>query len=174
MGIAGTALGVLQQNGGIGGILGNCGNARCAELESRIAQLTAEKYADTAVSAERERRLALEERTIGYTIEIEKRLSALETASPLKEQIINQKIDNVANMAASGFNNLQAAINGVRAQAKEWVDLEAERRDCADNKIVCYANGHFAPKGKVNPTYGTTPTAETFFNPLGCNCCDNK
>lgn len=200
LGITGTALGVLRDNGGLAGILGggnSAGNAvaaavpgvmlglanaqnqnnRCSELESKIAQLTAEKYTDAAVGAERDRRLALEEKTIGYTIDIEKRLAAIETSLPLKEQILTQKIDNVAQMAATGINNLQTAINGVRCQAREWVDLEAERRCCADNKIICYSNSHYAAQGVADPTYGTTVTAKTFSNPLDCNCnnnCNNR
>lgn len=170
LGIAGTALGLLQQNGGVGSILGNGTNARVSELESKVAELTAEKYADNAVGAERDRRLALEEKTIGYTIDIEKRLSAIEATAPLKEQLINQKIDSVAQMAANGFANLQQVINGVKCQAKEWVDQEAERRCCADNKIVCYANSVFAPQGTVAPTYATTAEAKTFSNPLNCGC----
>jgi hypothetical protein len=171
LGIAGTALGLLQQNGGVSSILGNGTNAaRVSELESQIAGLKAEKYADSAVGIERERRLALEEKTIGYTIDIEKRLSAIEATAPLKEQLINQKIDNVAQMAANGFANLQQVINGVKCQAKDWVDQEAERRCCADNKIVCYANGTFAAAGSVSPTYATTAEAKTFSNPLNCGC----
>jgi hypothetical protein len=168
LGIAGTALGLLQQNGGLSSVLGNGTNARVSELESKIAELTAEKYADNAVGAERDRRLALEEKTIGYTIDIEKRLSAIEATAPLKEQLFNQKIDSVAQMAANGFANLQQVINGVKCQAKEWVDQEAERRCCADNKIVCYSNSVFAPQGTANPTYATTATAKEFFNPLNC------
>lgn len=168
LGIAGTALGLLQQNGGLSSVLGNGTNARVSELEAKIAELTAEKYTDSAVGAERDRRLALEEKTIGYTIDIEKRLSAIEATAPLKEQLINQKIDNVAQMAANGFANLQQVINGVKCQAKEWVDQEAERRCCADNKIVCYANSVFAPQGTATPTYATTATAKEFFNPLNC------
>lgn len=176
-GIAGTGLGLaigstvlslLQQNGGVGSVLGNGTNAKVSELESQIAELKAEKYADNAVGIERERRLALEEKTIGYTIDIEKRLSAIEATAPIKEQLINQKIDNVAQMAANGFANLQQVVNGVKCQAKEWVDQEAERRCCADNKIVCYANSVFAPQGTVAPTYSTTATAKEFFNPLNC------
>lgn len=168
LGIAGTALGLLQQNGGLNSVLGNGTNAKVSELESKIAELTAEKYADNAVGAEREKRLALEEKTIGYTIDIEKRLSAIEATAPLKEQLFNQKIDGVAQMAANGFANLQQVINGVKCQAKEWVDQEAERRCCADNKIVCYANGTFAAAGSVSPTYSTTAEAKTFSNPLNC------
>jgi hypothetical protein len=166
--IGSTALSLLQQNGGVGSILSNGTNARVSELESKIAELTAEKYADNAVGIERERRLALEEKTINYTIDIEKRLSAIEATAPLKEQLFNQKIDSVAQMAANGINSLQAAINNVHCQAKEMVEREAERRCCADNKIVCYSNSVFAPQGTASPTYATTATAKEFFNPLNC------
>ncbi|MCH5149869.1 MAG: hypothetical protein J1G30_04300 [Spirochaetales bacterium] len=191
LGIAGTALGLLRDNGGLGGILGggsgmttaaaaaipgvmsawaNAQNSKCSELESKIAQLTAEKYTDGAIGMERDRRLALEEKTIGFTLDIEKRLSVLEASLPLKEQILTQKIDNVAQMAGSGIQNLQNAINGVRCQAKEWVDQEAERRCCADNKIVSYGNSVYAAQGVADPTYATTATAKAFYNPLTCQC----
>lgn len=62
---------------------------------------------------------------------------------------------------ADAFRELQNDINSK-------VALEAERRECADNKIVCYANSVFAPKLVANYEAGTTTTAMTTFNPLCC------
>lgn len=49
------------------------------------------------------------------------------------------------------------------------VELEAERRCCADNKIVNYTNSTFYPINVANVTVGTTSTPRTIYNPL-CAC----
>ena len=53
--------------------------------------------------------------------------------------------------------------------------MEAERRCCADNSIVTYANATFYPKMVADVTTGTTTTAQTLYNPLPkCGgCCGN-
>lgn len=61
-------------------------------------------------------------------------------------------------------------INGVAAGAQAAVDLEAERRCCADGKIVNYVNSTFYPVNIADVTTGTTTTARTVYNPL-CGCC---
>lgn len=61
-------------------------------------------------------------------------------------------------------------INGVAANAQAGIALEAERRCCADNKIVSYVNGNFYPVSVADVTVGTTATAREIYNPL-CGCC---
>ena len=65
---------------------------------------------------------------------------------------------------------LDMRINGVAAGAQAAVDLEAERRCCADGKIVNYVNSTFYPVNIADVTTGTTTTARTVYNPL-CNYC---
>ena len=48
------------------------------------------------------------------------------------------------------------------------VNLEAERRSCADCKIVNYVNSTFAPKLITDYTAGTTSAAANIYNPLAC------
>lgn len=67
---------------------------------------------------------------------------------------------------------LDMKINGVAANAQSAVSLEAERRCCADNKIVSYVNGNFYPVSVADVTTGTTATARTTYNPL-CGCCNS-
>ena len=50
-------------------------------------------------------------------------------------------------------------------------NLEAERRCCADGKIVTYVNSNFYPINVADITTGTTTTARVPFNPL-CGCCN--
>ena len=66
---------------------------------------------------------------------------------------------------------LDMRINGVAANAQAAVALEAERRCCADNKIVNYVNSTFVPQTIAEPTVGTTTHTEDIYNPL-CGCCD--
>jgi hypothetical protein len=88
------------------------------------------------------------------------RISALET-----KQAVNDAIDPWRAKV------LDMKINGVAAGAQSAVALEAERRCCADNKIVTYVNGNFYPVSVADVTTGTTATAREIYNPL-CGCCN--
>lgn len=82
-----------------------------------------------------------------------------------------------------GYDVLKSQIDAINAklavaetnamwQNKSVYDaiaLEREHRECADNKIVNYANTTFAPKYIADFTVGTGTTQSTIFNPL-CNC----
>lgn len=87
------------------------------------------------------------------------RISALET-----KQAVNDAIDPWRAKV------LDMKINGVAANAQAGIALEAERRCCADNKIVSYVNGNFYPVSVADVTVGTTATAREIYNPL-CGCC---
>lgn len=88
------------------------------------------------------------------------RISALET-----KQAVNDAIDPWRSKV------LDMKINGVAANAQASVALEAERRCCADNKIVSYVNGNFYPISVADVTTGTTTTTRETYNPL-CGCCN--
>ena len=65
---------------------------------------------------------------------------------------------------------LDMRINGVAAGAQSAVELEAERRCCADGKIVNYVNSTFVPQTIAEPTIGSATHSESTYNPL-CSCC---
>lgn len=83
-----------------------------------------------------------------------------------------------------GFDVLQGEISELKTKLavtdaiQPWRDkaiydaiaLEAERRCCADNKIVNYSNLMFYPVSVMDIASGTTSTTRTVFNPL-CGCC---
>lgn len=94
----------------------------------------------------------------GYDI-LAKRISDLETKQAVSEAIEPWRA-----------KVLDMKINGVAAGANAGIALEAERRACADNKIVTYANGTFYPVEIADITIGTTATPRSTYNPL-CNCC---
>lgn len=64
---------------------------------------------------------------------------------------------------------LDMRINQVEDNSKASIMLEAERRMCADNKIVNYANNTFYPVSITDVTLGTTSTKKDTYNPL-CPC----
>lgn len=91
---------------------------------------------------------------------LSKRISDLETkeavnaaVEPWRAKVLDMRINEVANGAMSG------------------IALEAERRCCADNKIVNYLNSNFYPINVADVTVGTTSTTRTTSNPL-CGCCN--
>lgn len=80
----------------------------------------------------------------------------------IREFICEQKVRNQGN--ADAIRELSRDID-----AK--VALEAERRCCADQRIVAYANGTFAPKVIVGFTPDATDTTPAnVYNPLCCGC----
>lgn len=89
------------------------------------------------------------------------RISALET-----KQAVNDAIDPWRAKV------LDMKINGVAGASQAAVALEAERRCCADSKIVNYVNSNFYPISVADVTVGTTSTPREPSNPL-CSCCNN-
>lgn len=88
------------------------------------------------------------------------RISALET-----KQAVNDAVDPWRAKV------LDMKINGVASGAHAAVALEAERRCCADNKIVSYVNGNFYPIQVADITPAATATPREIYNPL-CGCCN--
>ena len=87
---------------------------------------------------------------------------------------IDGKLNDInANLAAQAvrnqaFNDALAATDFKFSQA---IALEAERRECADRKIVNYANSTFAPRLITDYTAGTTSAPAAVYNPLACGTC---
>lgn len=119
-----------------------------------------------------------------YELAMEKELASKDSKIALLEANTynDQKTLELYKYVDSKFNAIEARLasqdvrnQGVADAFREIskdidykVNLEAERRECADNKIVCYANSVFAPKLVTDYTAGTTSTAMTTFNPLCC------
>lgn len=90
---------------------------------------------------------------------LSQRISALET-----KEAVNSAVEPWRAKV------LDMKINGIGANAQAGIALEAERRCCADNKIVNYVNGTFYPISVADVTTGTTVTQRSTYNPL-CSCC---
>ena len=82
------------------------------------------------------------------------------------QAVTNQK-------TADSFALAAADLAATKRELHDRIQLEAERRCCADNAIVTYANATFYPKQVADVTVGTTSTAQTLYNPIpdcGCGC----
>lgn len=124
-----------------------------------------------------------------YELGMEQKLAAKDSEiSLLKANTYNdQKILEVyryfdGKVAALEAHNAEQAVrnqgfaDAFRELSKDIdykVNLEAERRNCADQKIVNYVNATFAPKLVTGYTAGTTSAAMTLYNPL-CPCSDRN
>ena len=168
-GIIGTALGVL--NGGIPGLFGgNCmnGYGGCSEnslvnrYELGLNQEIASKDAQIAL---RDANIYNDQKLLEVYKYFDGELRDVRSTL-CAQAVTNQKTVDSFALAAS---DLMAVKNDLDNKIK----LEAERRCCADNSIVNYANATFYPKMVADVTTGTTTTAQTLYNPIpdcGCSC----
>ena len=80
---------------------------------------------------------------------LETKASITDAVEPWRDQVLQMKINSVAGL----------------------VDLEAQKRSCSDNILVNYMNSTSYPKSIADVTVGTTTTKEQVYNPLKqCGC----
>lgn len=172
LGIAGTALGLL--NGGVGNFLGSGwnANANChenmpvnryemelnqknADLQSQIALRDANIYGDQKL------------------LEVYKYFDG--ELKEVRAELCNQKVHN--QRTEDSFALAQADLRAVKSDLECQIRNEAEKRCCGDNSIVNYVNATFYPKMVADVTTGTDTTAQSTFNPIprcGCGCGCNS
>jgi hypothetical protein len=172
LGIAGTALGLL--NGGLGNILGGwgngCGNPYmgvCSDnmpvtrYEMQLNQSNAAKDAEIAL---------LKANTYGDQKSLELYRYIDGELRSIRATLCEQAVTN--QKTADSFALASADLAAVKQDLGHRIAMEAERRCCADNAIVNYANATFYPKMVADVTVGTTTTAQTLYNPIpDCGCC---
>jgi hypothetical protein len=87
---------------------------------------------------------------------------------------IDGKLNDInANLAAQAVRNqaFNDALASTDFKFTQAIALEAERRECADCKIVNYVNSTFAPKLVTTYAAGTASEAAEVYNPLACGKC---
>ena len=87
---------------------------------------------------------------------------------------IDGKLNEInANLAAQAVTNtaFNSALQQTDYKFTQAIALEAERRECADCKIVNYVNSTFAPKLITDFAAGTTSAPANVYNPLACGQC---
>ena len=178
LGIAGTALGLLNNNGVLGGLLGgwNNGNAHwgaypiCSEntavsryelgQESKIADLQSQIALRDANTYNDQKMLEMYKYFDGKFNEVNSVLGS--------QAVMNQSTKD-------SFQLLQERLECCKAEMCGAIARERDERKCGDNAIVNYVNATFYPKMVADVTTGATTTAQTIYNPLpvstcGCGC----
>lgn len=157
----------------LGGLFGGGSNAQTAMLlatmmQSQQAPRCAEDHCITRYDLQQEKEIASKDSKIAL---LEANVYNDQKSLELYRYIDGKLNDINARLSAQDVRN-QGVADAFRELQKDIdckVALEAERRECADGNIVCYANSVFAPKSVVNYTAGTESTVMETFNPL-CKC----
>ena len=164
LGIA-SFLGLNANNilGGCGGLGGWNRNAPCNPADTPVSRY--EMGMENAL-AQKDTEIALLKSNIYTDSKI------TETYKELRGQIaILQDFAARQSVQNQSFTD---SFADVRKDVDYKVQLEAERRQCADCKIVNYVNSTFAPKLITDYTAGTTSAVAQIYNPLGCGSgCGN-
>lgn len=129
LGIAGTALALLNNNNGgniFGGLFGN--NNQMEELRSENTLLKANKYTDEAVRGVSSEVCALKTENAVQAEQIK----AMQREAELRDQLTNCKIEKVALTAANGIDKVSCGL------------------DCLE-KTVAGITKTFVPAGSVTP-----------------------
>ena len=152
-------------NGCGGGILGGWGrngSCNCADVPVTRYEMAMEQQI-----AAKDSRIALLE---ANTYQDQKSLELY--------RYIDGKLSEIqANLAAQAVTNtsFNSALAATDYKFTQAIALEAERRQCADCKIVNYVNSTFAPKLITDYTAGTTSAPASVYNPLACGqCCGGQ
>jgi hypothetical protein len=150
LGAIGTGLGVLNSNnngnGLLGGLLGGGNNNQMMALMSENATLKSEKYTDAQVAELYRAKVRDDKELAVFASNIDKRVSALETAAPLREQILDGKIALVAQQSTCCCNAATTAIAGLQSAMDKITKL------VVPNSSVCPG------WGTVTVAPATTPT----------------
>jgi hypothetical protein len=145
---------------GRGGIFGGGGNNCCSPMDQPVTRY--EMGMEQAIAA-KDSEIALlkantyqDQKSLELYKYVDGKFNAINevlAAQAVRNQAINDSIQSL------DFKTMQA------------IALEAERRECADCKIVNYANSTFAPRLIADYTAGTTTAPAEVYNPLACGKC---
>jgi hypothetical protein len=162
---AGNLLGGGCGNGGLfGGWNRNNGNCGCSPADMPVTRY--EMAMQQEIAAKDSKIALLEANTYqdGKSLEL--------------YRYIDGKLNEInAALAAQAVTNtsFNSAMQAMDYKFTQQVALEAERRQCADCKIVNYVNSTFSPKLITDYTAGTTSAPASVYNPLACGqCCGGQ
>ena len=191
LGIAGTVLGAvavagLWGRGGLNGLFGCGGNAPTAAYEQTQVNQIRDKECEDNIALTRAiydgRITALKEAYATRDNDISEKFSLYNFTQnrflSMSDRIADLEKEVAVAKAVRPYQDkiLSDGIALVGQQAANAVALEAERRCCADGKLVTYMNGTFTPEYIATQTPGATTvtyTQKSVYNPL-CGCCGNR
>lgn len=140
---AGSLIALAAQsllNNGSGGLLGNIlgGNNVGTNLQNNTMLALMNENTKLKADADTDKKLAevytllrnQDKAQDAIVANIDKRLSAVETAGPLREQIVLDKIDTVAQTAQYGIASNSNAINNLQATVASFTKLVIPNNSC--------------------------------------------
>lgn len=115
LGIIGTVLGgaAVANSGLLGNLLGGGSSNQTNALMSELAREKAERFAEKTGSEIYNAMFAQYKELAQATTNIDKRVSALEVAGPLREQLLNQRIDCCCSQMSAGLAALQSVVASI-------------------------------------------------------------
>ena len=174
LGIAGTALGLMNGNG-LGGLFGGNWGGNCNHGCSENTPVNRYELNQEGVIAKLQSDVALRDANIYNDQKL------LEVYKYFDGQVKDIRATMCENDKALAVSNAKIegtfAVLGeqIRAQRNEFMcalNRERDERCCGDNSIVTYSNATFYPKMIADVTIGTTATAQATYNPVyNCGCC---
>ena len=153
----GLNAGNLLGNGCGGGLFGNRNGCGCSAADQVVTRY--ELAMQQEIAAKDSKIALLEANTYNDSKTLE------------LYRYIDGKLNEInANLAAQAVRNqaFNDALASTDFKFSQAIALEAERRECADCKIVNYVNSTFAPKLITDFAAGTTSAAAQVYNPLAC------
>lgn len=200
LGIAGTALGVLNSGGLLGGLFGSRSNGNCVtgldcmntlvtqnqlnevlcyqnQLSAKDAQLSRaeSEVAMLKVSKETDQKISdTYQNIIGIVRSENEKLQQQIRANELRINNLDVNMQRVTDGLDRVFDTLNQKIDCCCKEMNAAINLEAERRNCADQRIVSYVNNTFQPNVVIREGTGDVALtaqgqSEVTYNPL-CNC----
>lgn len=153
----GLNAGNLLGNGCGGGLFGNRNGCGCSAADQVVTRY--ELAMQQEIAAKDSKIALLEANTYNDSKTLE------------LYRYIDGKLNEInANLAAQAVRNqaFNDALASTDFKFSQAIALEAERRECADCKIVNYVNSTFAPKLITEFAAGTASAAAQVYNPLAC------
>lgn len=172
LGIVGTVLGGTALAGN-SGVLGNIlGNNNCVDGSNMpVSRYDMGLIRDNMAKDSEIALLKANTFTDGKFADLNDRYNARFTN--IEAELARQAVHNAK--VEGSFALAEADLRAAKAELNSRIDMEAERRCCADNAIVNYANATFYPKQTADLTVATTTTAQMLYNPIpNCGPCCNK
>lgn len=147
-------------NGGLFGGWGRNGNCGCSPMDQPVTRY--ELGMEQALAAKDSEIALLKANTYqdSKSLELYKYVDA--KFNSINEVLAAQAVRNQA---------INDSIQSLDYKTMQAINLEAERRQCADCKIVNYVNSTFTPKLITDYTAGTTSAVAQVYNPLACGQC---
>lgn len=154
----------LNANNILGNLWNNCGNGNqrygCSPMDMPVTRY--EMGMEQALAAKDSEIALLKANTYNdqKTLELYKYVDS--KLNEINAVLAGQAVKNQA------FND---SLQSLDYKTQQAIALEAERRECADCKIVNYVNSTFTPRLITAYTAGTESAVAEVYNPLKCGCC---